>query len=75
MTHSTGPSSAPATIPTVGLIAVTLPPTGSRLRQVWIDESTLLVGYDPAYLTPSLVGLWLAERFPAGYELVEGVPA
>jgi hypothetical protein len=63
------------TRPTVGLIAVTLPPAGPRLRHVWIDDRTLLVGYDPQALNEHLVGLWLDAQFPAGYELEIGVPA
>jgi hypothetical protein len=61
--------------PTVGLVAVTLPLTGPQLRQVWIDEDTLLIGFNPAVLNEFLVSLWLDEEFPAGYELTVGVPA
>lgn len=54
---------APApSLPLVGIVAVSLPADDYALRSVWIDTDTLIVGYDPARLTRSLVELILREQ-------------
>lgn len=60
---------------TVALTKVTLPGDSPAVSHVWVDEATLLVGYDPRVLNERLVGLWLDEQFPGGYRLAEGVAA
>lgn len=52
-------------LPRVGIVAVTLPADSYALRSVWLDADTLMVGYDPARLTRSLVELILSERLGA----------
>lgn len=53
---------APApNLPRVGIVAVTLPDDGEPLRWAWVETDALIVGFDPARLTHSLVGLVLTE--------------
>ncbi|MGE7437986.1 hypothetical protein [Kitasatospora sp. NPDC001175] len=61
--------------PTVGLIAVTLPAGSEPLRHVWLDESMLMVGYDPARLTRDLVARLVREIRGADVTITDGVPA
>jgi hypothetical protein len=49
-------------MPRVGIIAVSLPGDSEPIRSVWLDTDTLMVGYDPARLTRSLVELILREQ-------------
>ncbi|WP_354643889.1 hypothetical protein [Kitasatospora camelliae] len=60
---------------TVGLVEVTLPASSPQLTYTWIDERTMIVGYNPSVLDGTLVSLWLDTTIPAGYQLVAGVPA
>lgn len=52
-------------LPRVGIVAVTLPADSEPLRSIWLDTDTLMVGYDPARLTRSLVALILHEQIGA----------
>lgn len=52
-------------VPRVGIVAVSLPADSYALRSVWLDTDTLMVGYDPARLTRSLVELILAQQIGA----------
>lgn len=61
--------------PTVHVIAVTMPADGYKLRSVWIDETTLLIGYDPAWLTFELVERLVRDRYDVEITITEGVPA
>jgi hypothetical protein len=61
--------------PTVGLIAVTLPADSQPLRHVWIDQQTLLVGYDPDRLTHELVARLVREIHGVDVTITEGVTA
>ena len=60
---------------TVGVVAVTLPADGYKMRSVWLDEQTLLVGYDPEWLTFELVARVVREQYGVEITITEGVPA
>jgi hypothetical protein len=63
------------TPPTVGVVAVTLPADGFKLRHVWIDENTLLVGYDPAWLPIEIVEYLIRDAYGNAVVITDGVPA
>lgn len=75
MNHSTVLSSATATGPTVEVVAVTLPADSQPLRHVWIDQQTLLIGYDPERLTFDLVARLIREVHGVDVTITEGVTA
>ena len=60
---------------TVGVVAVTLPADGFKMRSVWLDETTLLVGYDPEWLTFGLVERLVREQYGVEVTVTQGVPA
>jgi len=60
---------------TVGVVAVTLPADGYKMRSVWLDETTLLVGYDPEWLTFELVERLVRDQYDAEISITAGVPA
>lgn len=54
---------APAPIlPRVGIVAVPLPADREPMQWAWVETDTLIVGYDPARLTRSIVKLLLDDR-------------
>lgn len=59
---------------TVGIVAVTLPADSQPLRHVWLDDQTLLVGYDPARLTYQLVARLVREQYDTEITVTAGVP-
>lgn len=59
---------------TVCLVAVTMAPDSPKLTWSRWGEHTVLVGYDPAWLTPALVGR-LVRRELGDVEIREGVLA
>lgn len=61
--------------PTVGVVAVTLPADGYKLRSVWIDENTLIVGYDPAWLPIEIVEHLIRDAYGPAVIITNGVPA
>lgn len=61
---SAAPLSTPS-LPRVGIVAVSLPTDSEPLRWAWLDQDTLMVGFDPARLTRALVELILADRLGA----------
>ncbi|MEU6233824.1 hypothetical protein [Kitasatospora sp. NPDC047058] len=67
---------ATATAPriTAGLVPVEFTAEGPALRPVWIDEHTLMVGYDPRVLDEDLVVMILRSVHGDGLVIVEGVP-
>ncbi|MFF0409103.1 hypothetical protein ACFYUY_01540 [Kitasatospora sp. NPDC004745] len=59
---------------TAGLITVTLPDDGPAMRATWITPDTVIVGFDPRYLTEDLVVMVLQSVHGDGISFVEGVP-
>jgi hypothetical protein len=54
---------APASpAPRVGIVAVPLPEDGPWMRAAWVDQDTLIVGFDPTRLNRSTVELVLSEQ-------------
>lgn len=72
---SPGIESTIASGPTVGVVAVSLPADGYKLRSVWIDDNTLIVGYDPAWLPIEIVEYLIRDAYGDAVVIVEGVPA
>jgi hypothetical protein len=58
---------------TVCLVAVTMATDSQKLTEFWWAEHTLLVGYDPAWLTPQLTTRIIRERHGADVTIQEGV--
>jgi hypothetical protein len=73
MMASAASKSSPA--PTVGVVAVTLPADGYKLRHVWIDEDTLIVGYDPAWLPIEIVEYLIRDAYGNAVIITDGIPA
>jgi hypothetical protein len=53
---------SPSDLPLVGIVPVRLPADSDPMRSVWLDQTTLIVGYDPARLTRHLVKLILDQN-------------
>lgn len=64
----------PNPTPTVGVVAVTLPADSQPLRHVWIDEQTVMVGYDPDRLTFDLVARIVRDLHGVDVAISMGVP-
>jgi hypothetical protein len=58
---------------TVCLVAVTMSADSPKLTTFQWDEHTLLAGYDPAWLTPTLVERLLRRNLPGAVEFRQGV--
>lgn len=63
------------TAPTIGLVAVALPADTQPIRTVWIDQHTLMLGYDPDRLTFDLVARLVREQYGVDVAITAGVPA
>jgi len=74
MMASAAPENSPTPVLTVGVVAVTLPADGFKLRRVWIDQQTLLVGFDPEWLTFDLVARIVREQYGVDVTVMTGVP-